>query len=204
MPEAAFDSIPSPDNGLFGWMEDTNRFRVNTNTPGFPTYENLAYTSDLDLITLQVAYDNSPGGNINLDLGSPFALSGNVAGFLMPRMTQTEFDNIPSPNKGLIGYTTDFNRFRVNTNAASPVYEDIAYLSDVNSIDLQTAYDNSVDGNVDLSVGKPFKLSSLVAGFLMPRMTELQFNQIVNPDAGLLAYVSDNQRFRTNIGSPHP
>jgi hypothetical protein len=202
MPEATFDSIPSPDNGLFGWMKDTNRFRVNTNTPGSPTYENLAYASDLDLITLQVAYDNSPGGNINLDLGSPFGLTSTVAGFLTPRMTQSQFDNIPSPNKGLIGYTTDFNRFRVNTNAASPVYEDIAYLSDVNAVDLQTAYDNGVDGNINLSVGNPFELSSLVAGFLMPRMTDLQFNQIANPDAGLLSYASNLQRFITNIGSP--
>ena len=152
--------------------------------------------------TLQEAYDIG-NGNINLISNKPFSLNSVVAGMLAPRMTEAEFDTIASPANGLLAYAIDSNRFRVNVgDDVTPVYENLAYVSDVDAVNLQKAYDNGVTGNINLIALKPFELSSLVAGFLMPRMTELQFNQIVNPDAGLLAYASNLQRFITNIGSP--
>ena len=152
--------------------------------------------------TLQEAYDIG-NGNINLIAGKPFSLNSIVAGMLAPRMTEAEFDTIASPANGLLAYAIDSNRFRVNVgDDVTPAYENLAYVSDVDAVNLQQAYNNGVTGNINLVVNKPFELSSLVAGFLMPRMTELQFNQIVNPDAGLLAYASNLQRFITNISSP--
>jgi hypothetical protein len=152
--------------------------------------------------TLQESYDIG-NGNINLIAGKPFSLSSIVAGMLAPRMTETEFDTIANPANGLLAYAIDSNRFRVNVgDTVTPDYQNLAYVSDVDAVNLQKAYDNGVSGNINLISGKPFELTSLVAGFLMPRMTELQFNQIVNPDAGLLAYASNLQRFITNVGSP--
>jgi hypothetical protein len=64
---------------------------------------------------------------------------------------------------------------------------------------LQEAYDIG-NGNINLISGKPFTLSSVVAGMLAPRMTETEFDTIATPANGLLAYAIDSNRFRVNVG----
>ena len=103
--------------------------------------------------TLQEAYDIG-NGNINLIAGKPFSLSSVTAGMLSPRMTQAEFDTIANPAKGLLAYMIDSNRFRVNAgDDVTPSYESLAYVSDVDAVNLQKAYDNGVTGNINLVSG---------------------------------------------------
>jgi len=70
------------------------------------------------------------------------------------------------------------------------------------SQDLQTTYDNSVDGNINLSIDKHITYTATDAAFRLSSMTQAQFNAMPTPPNGLMAWANDADRVRVNKGTP--
>jgi hypothetical protein len=91
----------------------------------------IEYSGAEGTLNLQDAYDNGDG-TITLIAGKPFQLISTSAGFLMPSMTEAEFDAIALPDNGLISWANTSNRFRVNRGSTgTPNYADLAYFTDI-------------------------------------------------------------------------
>lgn len=105
------------------------------------------------------------GMTVNLSTSTPFSINSTTAGFLMPSMSSVEFDSIPSPDNALIAWTTDLNRFRVNKGTSgAPVYDTLAYLSDIAAVTADGAigecyFNNNSTETVIASIGTPVQVS---------------------------------------------
>ena len=87
------------------------------------------------LPTMQEVYDNSSTGNVDLSAGKHQGYSGTDAGFYLPSMTSAQFDAIINPPNGLMGWANDIDRITLNKGTpGAPVYESVAYLSDIDAI----------------------------------------------------------------------
>lgn len=113
--------------------------------------------------TLQQAY-TAGDGTITTIIAKPLELISTTSGFRLQSMTDAQFDSIASPLNGLMAWSNDANRIRVNSGSPSSTnYEEVAYLSDVNPAlfgTLQDAYDNG-DGSITEITGKPFTIDSV-------------------------------------------
>jgi len=78
--------------------------------------------------------------------------------------------------------------------------------ADINVTNLQfTANQINTIQDIDLTASPTFEtmtLTSTTAGFLMPRMTTVQFDAIPTPENGLVAWSQSSNRFRVNKGFP--
>jgi hypothetical protein len=214
MTQFEFISIATPSTGLMGWDTDNSRIIVNSGNPSTPFYQEVAWTSEIPIVTLQTAYDNDTG-TINLtSYNGPFTLTtssgGGFTGMIMPSLSSADFETISVQPNGLMAWANDINRIIVNKGDNTfPIYDEVAYISDVLSggSTLQDAYNASLPATINLVAGNPFQLASTVAGFLMPSMTQSQFQSISLPDNGLIGWVNtatnsnDNNRFFVNRGT---
>jgi len=87
--------------------------------------------------------------------------------------------------------------FDENTNTLS---------ADINTTNLQfTATQINTIQNIDITASPTFEtmtLNSTTEGFLMPRMTTVNFDSIPLPENGLVAWSQSSNRFRVNSGFP--
>jgi len=152
---------------------------------------------------LQLTYDLSATGNINLALDKHITLTATNAAFRLSTMTNAQFNDITTKLNGLMAWSTDDNRIIVNVGTdITPDYEEVAYLSDVQAVDiLQEVYDNSPTGNLNLDAGKDLVLAATDAGFRTPSMTLAQFNAIATLQNGVMAWASDSDRIAINKGT---
>ncbi|MHC4316262.1 MAG: hypothetical protein ACYSW3_27785 [Planctomycetota bacterium] len=78
--------------------------------------------------------------------------------------------------------------------------------ADINTTNMQfTAAQINTIQDINASASPTFEtmtLTSTTAGFLMPRMTTVQFDSIPTPDNGLIAWSQSSNRFRVNSGFP--
>ena len=78
--------------------------------------------------------------------------------------------------------------------------------ADINVTNLQfTANQINTIQDIDLTASPTFEtmtLTSTTAGFLMPRMTTVEFDAIPTPENGLVAWSQSSNRFRVNKGFP--
>jgi len=78
--------------------------------------------------------------------------------------------------------------------------------ADINANNLQfTANQINTIQDIDLTASPTFEtmtLTSTTAGFLMPRMTTVEFDAIPTPENGLVAWSQSSNRFRVNKGFP--
>jgi hypothetical protein len=101
-------------------------------------YDSITNTASADINTTNLQFTATQINTIqDIDItASPtfetMTLTSTTAGFLMPRMTTVEFDTIPTPDNGLIAWSTSSNRFRVNKGSpGSPDYDQLAYFNDI-------------------------------------------------------------------------
>jgi hypothetical protein len=126
----------------------------------------VEYSSTVGTITNQEVYDNSPSGIVSLAAGKPAGYLSTVAGFLLPQMTEAQFDAIASPDNGLAAWASDTDRVRINKGTpGSPVYDDLAYLTDIAAISEDVVYGESFfQGNATETVivtqGVPVKVNA--------------------------------------------
>ena len=130
------DAISIPLNSATVYDVTTSRISCQTGPAVLPNWEDVAWLSDVQAIdTQQKIYDNSPTGNVNLSTGKHQGYTATDAAFYLPSMTSAQFDAMPSPPNGLIAWANDLDRFRLNKSTpGAPVYDTLAYLSDIASI----------------------------------------------------------------------
>lgn len=161
----------------------------------FPTYK----YSLQQLADYQNQYDFNLTAQITLASGKNYGFSGTVAGFYLPSMTQVQFGAIATPPNGLMAWASDLNRIIINAGTALiPSYQDVAYVGD---LDYQKQYNLNLTAQITLAPGKNFGFAGTTAGFYLPSMTQAQFDAILSPPNGLMAWADDTNRIRVNTGT---
>ena len=101
-------------------------------------YDSITNTISADINVTNLQFTANQINTIqDIDLtASPtfetLTLTSTTDGFLMPRMTTVQFDNIALPENGLIAWSQSSNRFRVNKGfPGSPDYDQLAYFNDI-------------------------------------------------------------------------
>jgi hypothetical protein len=126
-----------------------------------------------DFSTLQEIYDNSADGNTNLSTNKHITYTATDAAFRPSSMSSAQFDAITTPPSGLLAWANDSNRVRLQKGApGSPVYDELAYLSDVTNLSSVAGtgemllINNSIYTNMPV-VTTPYKvLGTYTAGLL--------------------------------------
>jgi hypothetical protein len=150
--------------------------------------------------------------NVGIGTTSPHAnaaleIVSNNKGLLIPRLTQTEINNIADPPTGLLVYNTISNSFQY--------YNSVSWINITNSA-IVTGTNNRIprftgywglgnglmtDNLSGVSVKNPaadadasamLDVQSNSKGVLFPRMTLAERNVIASPATGLLIYQTDN------------
>ena len=114
----------------------------------------------------------------------------------LSEVTTLERDTTLSPAKaGMLIFNTDVGYVEVYDGAAwQPLGEDFSTLQEI--------YDNSPDGNTNLSTGKHIIYTATDAAFRPSSMSSAQFDGIPTPPSGLLAWANDSNRVRLQKGAP--
>lgn len=131
--------------------------------------EQISTSGDVDL---QDAYNNGDG-TITMVSGKPLRLISTDTGLVLNTMTSVQGDAIINPENGLMFWNIDLNRIRVNTGSAiTPLFDDVAYLSDVNAT-LSSNYGemyffgNTTDETIIVAPATPVKIvGTYVSGLL--------------------------------------
>jgi len=156
-------NINGVDGDTISLPQEWDRAKVRYIKPN--EWSAIEYSGAVGSVTNQEVYDNSPSGIVNLIAGKPAGYTSNVAGFILPSMTEAQFDAIVLPDNGLIGWSSDLDRIRVNKGTSgSPVYDNLAYESDIASITADGAIGESYfSGNATETViavqGTPVKVA---------------------------------------------
>lgn len=161
-------------------------------------------------------------GQIGIGTASPNAsslleMASTVKGFLLPRMTSTQRDNISSPAAGLGIYSTTDNipnfyngtawRRFTHTSAASLSADCIIFAEGTSAL---TGNPNFVWDNggkrAGIGTSSPdasaiLDVSDTTRGLLIPRMTESQRDAIASPAEGLIVYDSIDHKLNVYNGS---
>ena len=115
---------------------------------------------------LQIAY-NAGSGNITLASNKPFSItraaSGQFRGISPVKGTSSDGGGIPAPEEGEFFFTTDeisgSRRFQVfHTSGALSNIDHVAYLDDIPTVSLQSAYENG--NTIDLNSSDKFNVNS--------------------------------------------
>ncbi|MBL0005777.1 MAG: hypothetical protein IPP25_00935 [Saprospiraceae bacterium] len=131
-------------------------------------------------------------GTTDPDTSAILDLSSTNKGFLMPRMSTSQRDAIVSPAVGLQLFNTDdqcvdlYDGANWNKNCSG------SWTSEGPSIHPTSAQYVGI-GTTDPDTNAILDLSSTNKGFLMPRMTTIQRDAIVNPAIGLQIFNMDDQ-----------
>ena len=180
-----------------------------SNNASFPV---IAVPDDADLIV--GLYTNNGGKNgkitalnwVNSYLNQKITvdLSANVTGTL-PTVNGGTGQTAYTDGQLLIGKTDGTLAANTLTAGAGILIENTDGGIKVESTSgdpvLQQTYDNSPDGDINLSAGKDFMLSSSVAGFRTTEMTNAQFQLIASPLNGLQAWSNTDDRPIYNRGT---
>ncbi len=180
------DAIPSPEAGLMIYNSTTNAPEISNGSH----WVNLANKTEVAIGAgtpsgsgLFGIGTNNPNASALLDLNS------SDKGFLPPRMSSAQRDAIALPAAGLIIYNTD------NASLEFSDGSDWIPLGDAGTAAVNTT-SASGKGLVGLGTANPhhsaaLELSNNTKGFLLPRLTTLQRNDIAAPAEGLSIYNSD-------------
>ncbi|GGE21623.1 hypothetical protein [Psychroflexus salis] len=131
-------------------------------------------------------------GTLNPDESAILQLETNERGFLPPRMDTAQRDLIPSPSAGLIIFNTSTNSIEFcdgnnwvtyNERATTPVNTNPAP-SGIGDVGINTTT-HDVNAILDLATTNQ--------GFLPPRLSTNQRNNISDPPAGLLIFNTDTK-----------
>jgi len=171
---------------FYKWVEIFNLQEGSTPPIGLIPGDGISYDSGTGVISADINTTNlqftasqintiqdidttaSPtfgGMTVNLNTSTPFSIDSTTAGFLMPRMSSVEFDSIPSPDNALISWATDLDRFRVNKGTSgAPVYDTLAYLSDIAAVTADGAigecyFNNNSTETVIASISTPVQVN---------------------------------------------
>ena len=171
---------------FYKWVEIFNLQEGSTPPAGLIPGDGISYdaftgvisadinTTNLQFTTSQIntiqdidttASPTFGGMTVNLNTSTPFSINSTTAGFLMPRMSSVDFDSIPSPDNALIAWATDLDRFRVNKGTAgAPVYDTLAYLSDIAAVTADGAigecyFNNNSTETVIASISTPVQVN---------------------------------------------
>ena len=115
---------------------------------------------------LQIAY-NAGSGDITLASNKPFSItraaSGQFRGISPVKGTSSDGGGIPAPEEGEFFFTTDeisgSRRFQVfHTSGALSNIDHVAYLDDIPTVSLQSAYENG--NTIDLNSSDKFNVNS--------------------------------------------
>ena len=138
-------------------------------------------------LSAQVAI-NSDGSSA--DVSAMLDIKSDTAGILIPRMTETERSLISTPADGLLVYQTDADKGFYYHNGSSWTRIGDSWMASGNDI-----Y-NTNTGSVGIGTSSPntsslLDLESTTKGFLPPRMTTAERDEISNPSEGLVIYTTD-------------
>ena len=127
-----------------------------------------------------------PDASAKLEVNSP----NNDKGFLPPRMSTTDRDNIAGPTAGLVIYNTTTNTLQFSDGT------DWVDLAD-NSTTAVSGTEPAGNGDVGIGTATPnvnavLDVESTTQGFLPPRMNDAQRNAISSPAEGLTIYNTSN------------
>ncbi len=190
MTSAERDAIPSPPEGLIiyntdisslelsngtHWVNLTSLERVEITNSGTPTGSGLVGIGTDD-----------PDDNAALDIES------TEKGLLPTRLTSAQRDAIPSPAAGLMIY---------NTTSETLEYSDGTHWVDSmtgDKIPINSDPAPSPSKGVGIGISTPdanavLEVASTIQGFLPPRMTTSDRDDINNPAEGLVLYNTDNK-----------
>ena len=158
---------------------------------------NLQFTTGQINTIQDIATTSSPvfgGMTVNLGTATPFAINSTTAGFLAPQMTSAQIDNILSPDNGLLAWATDLDRFKVNVGTTgSPNYQEIAYLSDINSITSdgalgQTYFSNNSAPTLISGIGVPVNIAGVFQSANLVNMSASPSGSLTNTSADTLNF----------------
>lgn len=188
---ATFQS--NPNQILAGGMQleevtyvDTSTFEVSAGTQSINALKQLSLSDNLTFAN--TAMSGSASAEINLISGQNFKINSTTSGLVVANMTFGQMASITNKTTGMINYLTDINRVSY-FNTIGTIFS----LATTEDAKLQQVYNSSGTGQISLISGKPFSLSSIVAGFLMPRMTTANFDAILKTE-GESAFSTDEDR----------
>ncbi len=141
----------------------------------------------LAFIALSTAYAQVGIGTINPSESAVLELASTERGFLPPRMTTAQRDLIRSPHAGLIIFNISTNAIEFCDGDHWVTYNERA------KTPVNTSPEPSGAGDVGIKTKTPnvnavLDIASTKKGFLPPRLSTNQRNNINNPPAGLLIY----------------
>ena len=191
--------VEGPNAGTLNqWSIDF--FGTSYGTPNFVPI----WTSSGVLSGTSSIFDN---GNVGIGTTSPSSsaaldVSSTSRGFLPPRMTAVQRDAIISPATGLIVLCTDNSQYYYNQGTPAAA----------NWVVLNSQWQNNganisyIAGNVGIGTTSPspsaaLEVSSTNKGFLPPRMTTVQRDQISSPATGLTIFNTTKNGNETYNGS---
>ena len=136
------------------------------------------------------------------------------SGILLPRMTKSDRDSIAGATAGLVIYQTDEveGAYQYKTTGWEPIdpgdisgtANHVARFTANSVISNGSIYDDGTAVSIGASGADPsaiFQVSSTTRGFLGPKMTELERDNIAGPTAGILIYNTDSNKLNLWDGS---
>jgi len=160
------------------------------------------------VVDLQSAYDSSSNGNIEItsETGN-FGFSGTEAGFYLPAMTEAQFEAIATPPNGLMAWNQDDDRITLNKGTSgSPVYDEVAYVSDITSLVIDAIYaevffqnnatpTNIVTMGVPVKVGGTYLAGQLSSGTITSTSTDTRIVNVIVSLTASMNLVTANLTF---------
>ena len=147
----------------------------------------------LTFIGLSTASAQVGIGTSTPDSSAALELESTDKGFLPPRMTTAQRDLIPSPSAGLIIFNTSTNSIEFCDGDNWVTYNERAKTPVVNTNPAPSGTGDFGISTTTPDVNAVLDIASTNKGFLPPRLSTNQRNDISDPPAGLLIYNTDTK-----------
>lgn len=130
-------------------------------------------------------------GTDNPDQSAVLELESVNKGFLLPRLSSSERGDISSPTEGLVIYNTTSKSLEYSNGTEWITIKNLNDILITNTLP-STNYGGVIIGDTMAEPNAEMQLVSNDKGFLPPRLTTMQRNNILNPAVGLIIYNTDS------------